>query len=70
MESSATARVIVVEPVFPPSGSNVTVRFVPLPARVIFSGRTSSALLELAVTTSWSAGVSGSPITNGMGAVA
>ena len=64
---SLTVMVMTELPVWFAAGVMVTVRFAPVPAKTTFDSGMIVGLDELPVTSSASAGVSRSPIANGIG---
>src|SRR5438128_885412 len=67
---SLTVTVICAVPVLPAAGVTVTVRFAPLPPNTIFAFGTRVVEEELPETVRLVAGVSASPIVNGIATVA
>jgi len=67
---SLTVKVRLATPVCPGSGVTVTVRLLPAPPKTMSVVCTSSGLSELPERVRFAAGVSGSPMVNGMGTVA
>ena len=63
---SLTVMVIVVEPLWFKAGEMITVRFAPLPPKVILAFGTSVTSLDDAVSVRFATGVSGSLTVNAM----